>query len=168
MSKNNQTKKHGTTTFEDSHVTVNKILVAIDKSGYKNKATAYAITLAKLLGAELTVIHVISKSSFGATGDLLGYYRGGKLKAYQDALKNEAEKLLKKAVEFGEKEGIQTHSEVIMDSSAEKAIIDYAKKQKMDLIVVGTKGMTGIEKFLMGSVANHVITYAHCPVLAIR
>ena len=168
MSKNSQTKKHGTTTFEDSHVTVNKILVAIDKSGYKNKATAYAITLAKSLGADLTVIHVISKSSFGATGDLLGYYRGGKLKAYQDAMRNEAEKLLKKAVEFGEKEGILMHSEVIMDSSAEKAIIDYAKKQKMDLIVVGTKGMTGIEKFLMGSVANHVITYAHCPVLAIR
>ncbi len=38
----------------------------------------------------------------------------------------------------------------------------------MDLIVIGTKGMTGIEKFLMGSVANDVITYAHCPVLAIR
>lgn len=168
MSKNNQNKKHVTTTSEDYHVTVNKILVAIDKSGYKNKATAYAITLAKSLGAELTVIHIISKSSFGATGDLLGYYRGGKLKAYQEALKNEAEKLLKKAVEFGEKEGIKTHYEVIMDSSAEKAIIDYAKKQKMDLIVVGTKGMTGIEKFLMGSVANHVITYAHCPVLAIR
>lgn len=168
MSKNNHTKKSSTTTFEDSHVTVNKILVAIDKSGYKNKATAYAVTLAKSLGAELTVIHVIAKSSFGATGDLLSFYRGGKLKAYQDALKNEAEKLLKKAVEFGENEGIQMHSEVVMDSSAEKAIIDYAKKQKMDLIVIGTKGMTGIEKFLMGSVANDVITYAHCPVLAIR
>jgi len=80
--------------LEDSHVTINKILVAIDKSGYKNKATTYAITLAKSLGAELTVIHVIAKSSFGATGDLLSYYRGGKLKAYQDAMRNEAEKLL--------------------------------------------------------------------------
>ena len=167
MSKNNQSKKHGTM-IEDIHVSVNKILLAIDKSGYKNKATAYAITLAKALGAEVTVIHIIGRSSFGATGDLLGYYRGGKLKAYQDALKKEAEKLLKGAVELGQKEGVTMHSEVIMDSSAEKAIIDYAKKQKMDLIVIGTKGMTGIERFLMGSVANDVITYAHCPVLAIR
>jgi nucleotide-binding universal stress UspA family protein len=168
MSKNDQTKNHSTATFENSTVNVKKILFAIDKSGYKNKITAYAVTLAKSLGAELTVIHIIAKSSFGATGDLLSYYRGGKLKAYQDAMRNEAEKLLKKTVEFGEKEGIQMHSEVIIDSSAQKAIIDYAKKHKIDLILVGTKGMTGIEKFLMGSVANHVITYAHCPVLAIR
>lgn len=166
MSKNNQ-KKHGSM-FEESEVSINKILLAIDKSGFKNKATAYAITLARSLGAEITVIHIIGKSSFGATGDLLGYYRGGKLKAYQDAMKKEAEKLLKGAVELAESQGVIMHSEVVMDSSAEKAIIDYAKKQKMDLIIIGTKGMTGIEKFLMGSVANDVITYAHCPVLAIR
>ena len=166
MSKSNQSKKH--TMIEDIHVSINKILLAIDKSGYKNKATAYAINLAKALGAEVTVVHIIGRSSFGATGDLLGYYRGGKLKAYQEALKKEAEKLLRGAVELGQKEGVTMHSEVIMDSSAEKAIIDYAKKQKMDLIIIGTKGMTGIERFLMGSVANDVITYAHCPVLAIR
>lgn len=166
MSKNIQ-KRNGIM-FEEQYVSVNKILLAIDKSGFKNKATAYAITLAKALGSEVTVIHIIGKSSFGATGDLLGYYRGGKIKAYQDALRKEAEKLLKGAVELGENQGVTMHSEVIMDSSAENAIIDYAKKQKMDLIIIGTKGMTGIEKFLMGSVAQDVITYAHCPVLAIR
>lgn len=167
MSKNNSSKKHGTMT-DDIPISIRRILLAIDKSGYKNKSTAYAITLAKALGAEITVVHIIGKSSFGATGDLLGYYRGGKLKAYTDALKKEAEKLLKGAVELGQNEGVTMHSEVILDSSAEKAIIDYAKKQKIDFIVIGTKGMTGIEKFLMGSVANDVITYAHCPVLAIR
>ncbi len=147
---------------------ITKILLAIDKSGYKDKATAYTITLAKALGAQVTVIHVIGKSSFGATGDVLGYYRGGKLKEFQDAMKRNAEKLLNGAVKWGEENGISMESEVLVDSSAEKAIIDYAKKHKMDLIVIGTKGMTGIEKFLMGSVANHVVTYAHCPVLAIR
>ncbi|HKU32744.1 MAG TPA: universal stress protein [Candidatus Nitrosotalea sp.] len=153
---------------EKNQSKISKILLAIDKSGYKDKATAYAITLAKALGAEVTVVHVIGKSSFGATGDVLGYYRGGKLKAYQDAMKRNAEKLLNGAVKWGEENGISMQSEVLVDSSAEKAIIDYAKKHKMDLIVIGTKGMTGIEKFLMGSVANHVVTYAHCPVLAIR
>lgn len=153
---------------EKNQSKISKILLAIDKSGYKDKATAYTITLAKALGAQITVIHVIGKSSFGATGDVLGYYRGGKLKAYQDAMKRNAEKLLNGAVKWGEENGISMESEVLVDSSAEKAIIDYAKKHKMDLIVIGTKGMTGIEKFLMGSVANHVVTYAHCPVLAIR
>ena len=38
----------------------------------------------------------------------------------------------------------------------------------IDLITVGTKGMTGLKQFLLGSVANNVITHAHCPVLAVR
>jgi nucleotide-binding universal stress UspA family protein len=147
---------------------IKKILVAIDKSGYKDKTTAYAITLAKSLGAELTVIHVIGKSSLGATADVLGYYRGGKLKAFQEALKKDAEKLLDRVVQAGEDEGVVVHQQVMIGSPIKKIILDYAKNHKMDLIVIGTKGMTGIEKFLMGSVANDVVAYAHCPVLAVR
>jgi nucleotide-binding universal stress UspA family protein len=154
--------------MSQKNVTVKKILLTIDKSGYKDKATAYAITLAKSLGAELTVIHVIGKSSLGATADVLGYYRGGKLKAFQEAMKKDAEKLLDKVVQAGENEGVVVHQQVLVGSPVKKIILDYAKNHKIDLIVIGTKGMTGIEKFLMGSVANDVIVYAHCPVLAVR
>ena len=150
------------------NLVVKKILLAIDKSGYKDKATAYAIMLARSLGAEITVIHVIGKSSMGATADVLGYYRGGKLKAYQEALKKDAERLLDRVVQTGENEGVEIRQQVLVDSSVKKAILDYAKNHKIDLIVIGTKGMTGIEKFLMGSVANDVIAHAHCPVLAVR
>ncbi len=150
------------------NVAVKKILLAIDKSGYKDKATAYAITLAKSLGAEITVIHVIGKASMGATADVLGYYRGGKLKAYQEALKKDAERLLDRVVQAGKNEGVEIRQQVLVYSSVKKAILDYAKNHKIDLIVIGTKGMTGIEKFLMGSVANDVIAHAHCSVLAVR
>ncbi len=154
--------------MSQKNTAIKKILVAIDKSGYKDKTTAYAITMAKSLGAELTVIHVIDKSSLGATADVLGYYRGGKLKAFQEALKKDAEKLLDRVVLAGEDEGVVVHQQVMIGSPIKKIILDYAKNHKMDLIVIGTKGMTGIEKFLMGSVANDVIAYAHCPVLAVR
>lgn len=147
---------------------ISKILLAIDRSGYREKATAYALALARSLGSEVVVVHVIAKSSFGATGDVLGYYRGGKLKAYQEGLKKDAEKLLGSVVRQGEEKGVRISSEVLTGSSAEKAIIDYAGKKKVDLVVIGTKGMTGIERFLMGSVANRVVTYAPCPVLAVR
>jgi nucleotide-binding universal stress UspA family protein len=154
--------------MSQKNAAIKKILVAIDKSGYKDKTTAYAITLAKSLDAELTVIHVIGKSSLGATADVLGYYRGGKLKAFQEALKKDAEKLLDRVVQAGEDEGVVVHQQVLIGSPIKKIILDYAKNHKIDLIVIGTKGMTGIEKFLMGSVANDVVTYAHCPVLAVR
>ncbi|MGI0086880.1 MAG: universal stress protein [Nitrosotalea sp.] len=153
---------------EKNQVKVNKILLAIDKSGYKDKAIGYAITLAKSLGAEVIVIHVIGSSSLGATRDVLGYYRGGKVKEYQDALKKDAEKFLDKVVELGEKEDVVIKSEVIVGSPVKKVIIDYAKKQKVDLIVIGSKGMTGIEKFVLGDVAHAVVSYAYCPVLAVR
>jgi nucleotide-binding universal stress UspA family protein len=59
--------------------------------------------------------------------------------------------------------------EVVEESdSVAKSIIDYAKKNDMDVIVIGTKGMTAVEGFFLGSVANKVIHHAHCPVFAIR
>jgi nucleotide-binding universal stress UspA family protein len=55
--------------------------------------------------------------------------------------------------------------DVIGNKSVPKGIIDYARKSGVDVIVIGTKGLTGVEKFLMGSA---VIDHAHCPVVAIR
>jgi nucleotide-binding universal stress UspA family protein len=67
------------------------------------------------------------------------------------------------------KQGINIKKEVIEESdTVEKAIIDYAKKNNIDVIVIGTKGMTAVEEYFFGSVANAVIHHAHCPVFAIR
>jgi len=48
------------------------------------------------------------------------------------------------------------------------SIIDYATSRDVDLIVIGTRGRTGLRRFLMGSVANGVVQHAHCPVLLVR
>ena len=66
-------------------------------------------------------------------------------------------------------EGVNVKKEVIEESdTVEKAIIDYAKKNNMDVIVIGTTGMSAVEEIFLGSVANNVIHHAHCPVFAIR
>lgn len=147
---------------------VKKILVAIDKSGYKEKIVAYAITLAKSLGASVTAIHVLDKASIGAIGNMLGYYRGGKGEEYEKIIKKEAEDLLNEAKVILEKEGIRTNIEVVIKSSAAEGIIDYAEDNAVDLIVVAIKGATGVSRFLMGGVASSVLRHAHCPVLAVR
>ena len=150
---------------------VKKILMAVDKSGYKDKVISFGITMAKALGADLIAIHVIDKYSLGIAGELLGYYRGGKsgtYRAYEDLLKEQAEKLLAEAEILGKKEGIKVDTEVIHASSVTEEIIDYAKRKNIDLIVIGTKGMTGPAKFLMGGVASNVVAHAQCPVLAVR
>lgn len=47
-------------------------------------------------------------------------------------------------------------------------ILEYAEEKEMDLIVVGTKGRSGLRKLLLGSIASTIMTYSHCPVLVIK
>ena len=53
-------------------------------------------------------------------------------------------------------------------TSVTDAIVNYATKKNIDLIVIGTKGRTGLKRFLLGSVAQGVLQHAHCPVLLVR
>ena len=165
-----QVEKTTTTTIKgNNQETIKKILIAIDKSGYKEKIIRYGFTLAKALGADVTAVHVIDRSSLGVAGDLLGFYRGGKIEVYEESLKKQAEELLGEAEALAKKEGVKIKIEVITNSSsAAEGIIDYAENKNIDLIIIGTKGTTGIEKFLIGSVANKVTSHAHCSVLAVR
>jgi nucleotide-binding universal stress UspA family protein len=145
--------------------TVKKILTPIDSSGYKEKILAFAISLGKAWGAEITAIHVIDPGR-GVPG---GRVKEKELEREEEA-KREAEILLVQSVDpLAHKEGISIKKEVVEESdSVAKSIIGYAKKNNMDVIVIGTKGMTAVEDFFLGSVANNVIRHAHCPVFAIR
>jgi nucleotide-binding universal stress UspA family protein len=84
-------------------------------------------------------------------------------------VQKESAKLLDEAKDLAQGKGVEMKTDLITNaSSAAEGILNYAKEADADLIIIGTKGMTGIEKFLMGSVASKVISYAHCPVLAVR
>ena len=54
------------------------------------------------------------------------------------------------------------------ETSAASTIVDYAESKNVDLLVVGSKGRTGLKKMLVGSTATEVLKYAHCPVLVVR
>ncbi len=56
----------------------------------------------------------------------------------------------------------------LMYASAPDSIVNYAESKKADLIVIGTKGRTGLKQLLLGSVASGVVTHASCPVLITR
>jgi nucleotide-binding universal stress UspA family protein len=143
--------------------------MAIDKSGYKERIITFTISLAKPLGAEIIAIHVIDKSTIAPAPDAYGNYIGGdQIPAVEEELRKQADEILSKAKLLGDKEEVKVDKTIIVAPSCAAAIIDYAKKNNVDLIVVGTKGMTGLKHFLLGSVANNIISHAHCPVLAVR
>jgi len=145
-------------------VAVKKILAAIDRSKYKEKIIDYAISLGKAWGAEVTAIHVIDPGR-GVPG--------GRIKEKEKQREEEAERpagdLLSEAELRAKKEGINLRKEIVEESdTVEKAIVDYAKKNNIDVILIGTSGMSAAEEVFVGSVANNVIHHAHCPVFAIR
>ena len=147
-----------------SNHSIKKILIPVVKSEYNDKIISYAIILAKGSGASITAIHVLDKSAQGDLGDVFPM----KVEEYEKATRKRAEELLREVQQVIEKQGIKISMEVIGSKSVAKGIIDYAKESGADVIVIGTKGLTGIGKFLMGSVASAVIDHAHCPVFAIR
>ena len=63
---------------------------------------------------------------------------------------------------------IQIKTEIISSTNIAGCIVEYAKESYIDLIVIGTRGRSGFKKLLLGSVASHVVTYAHCPVLVVK
>jgi nucleotide-binding universal stress UspA family protein len=149
-----------------------RILVPIDRSGYKDKIINHGIKLAKALGSEIYVIHVIDVSFAARQIDTAAVTQEGNAvykEAYEDAMKKQAESIVGEAKLIGEKEGIRVATEVVSDvHPVAEVIIDYAKKKDIDLILLGTKGLAGLEKFLLGSIASQVISRANCPVLAVR
>jgi nucleotide-binding universal stress UspA family protein len=153
---------------ENSHNLVNhsikKILIPVVKSEYNDKIISYAIVLAKGSGASITVIHVLDKSTIGGIGDVFGR----RVDEYEKEMSKRSEELLTEVQQVIEKQGIKTSIEVIGHKSVAQGIIDYAKQSEADVIVIGTKGLTGLGKFIMGGVASSVINNAHCPVVAIR
>jgi len=148
----------------DRGVAVKKILAPIDRSKYREKIIAYAISLGKAWGAEITAVHVIDPGR-GVPG---GRVKEKELEREEMAIRP-AEELLNEVDLQAKKESISIKKEVIEESdSVGKAIFDYATKNNMDVIVIGTMGMSVVEEIFLGSVANDVIHHAHCPVFAIR
>jgi nucleotide-binding universal stress UspA family protein len=161
-----------------------KILVAIDGSEISMKAAVYAIDIANRKGNEaggiqligLTVIDLTKLShSFFATAS--GYYGAKEFEERRKEAHQWLDKVEKLAVEESNNNNnnnninnIQFKSEIIEDPTSKvgSAIVDYAERENVDLIVIGTRGRTGFNKMLLGSVASDVVTYAHCPVLVVK
>jgi len=147
-----------------------RILVAVDGSDTSMKAADYAITLAKNNDnneAEIFVINVIDippmfKMLPSETRKQL--IRIGRQQATQifDTIEQMAKRHDVKTNKINT-EMVETSSVSVADE-----IIRYAKEKGVDLIVVGTKGRSGMSKALLGSVASKVVTYSPCSVLVVR
>ncbi len=148
---------------------ISKIVVPIDGSKNSMDAAEYAVKMAEKYGSEVAVVHVVNLDQ---NLQLLGIYR----LSYPDPIKKkieearaEAQKWFTEIIRTAEQRRVPIKTDVI-DSpmSVVAALVNYADEKKADLIVIGTRGRSGIGKMLLGSVASGVVTYAPCPVVVVK
>jgi nucleotide-binding universal stress UspA family protein len=150
-------------------IVFSKILVPIDGSKYSFKAAEHAIDISIKYKSDLIFLSVVpSKISYGDSSGIFGAIPPTYFKKY----KNEANKWFNQIMNKIEKDQLQIKkikTDVITTPiSVVSAILEYAEKKDTDLIIVGTRGITGFKRLLLGSVASGIVTYAHCPVLVVR
>lgn len=137
-----------------------RIVVAVDGSETSMKAAAYAIELAGLMNADLVGVTVILLPPHAAEETL---------EKLRKELSVKAVETLEKVALRGKEEGVKVKYKVVeTDQSVVKAIVDTAAQLRANLIVVGTRGTSGISKMMLGSVAAGVVSFANTPVLAVR
>lgn len=140
---------------------IKKILVPTDGSEYTREAIKKALTLAKMLNAEVIGLYVVDLSPvFPISPDETMF-------PMLEFLRNEGDDVLKDLKKQGEEIGIKIKL-VKKEGIPADEIIKTAKEEDVDLIVIGTLGRSALEKLLLGSVAEKVIRHAPCPVLVVR
>lgn len=134
---------------------IRKILVAVDGSVTSSSAAENAIDLAEKFGADLTALYIVPPNI--------------RISEIFDLAKQNGQKIVDevKNAESAKKLNVQT--EVLWDvGSVTKAIVEYAEENNVNLIVLGTRGISGIKQMLLGSTASGVVTYSHCPVIVVK
>ena len=137
------------------------ILVPHDGSSHSKHAFKVALDMAKKYNSKLSMVTVLDTSP--------GHWANSNL--WENAIGG-ARTLVKREFESFEsaakKAKVPFHSEVIESHSTTKTIVSYSKSKKIDLIVMGAHGKTGLDKLILGSVSNSVVHRVRCPVLIVR
>jgi nucleotide-binding universal stress UspA family protein len=141
-----------------------RILLAIDDSKFSEVATETVIAQARPKETEVHVLNVIDVLP-QLIPEMGGYYPG--IEHERDAQRKPAEALVAKTAELLRSKGLAVSTAVELGNPKSK-IIDAASKWHADLIVLGSHGRTGLERFLMGSVAEAVARHAGCSVEIVR
>jgi nucleotide-binding universal stress UspA family protein len=143
------------------------IMIAIDGSEHSIKAAEYALNVAKSYGATLHAVTVtyIPESYHVEQENVLDRPKQIREDTEEEDVKRWFERFNENAREIG----IQLRTELINSHRpVDYVLLEYAEKENIDLIVVGTRGRSGFKKLLLGSIASGVVTYSHCPVLVVK
>ncbi|MBK1614375.1 universal stress protein UspA [Rubrivivax gelatinosus] len=141
-----------------------RILVPTDGSEITAKAVETAVELAKLCGAELFAVGIKEPFPYSAISEM----QPVPPQEFYDAQERIAAGRVKAVVEQATQAGVSAHGHTIEALHPWEAIIDHAKNQGCDLIVMASHGRRGVSALLLGSETQKVLTHGTLPVLVVR
>lgn len=140
-----------------------KIMIATDGSELVKRAVDAAIEIAKITEAKLYAVYVIAPGGLS-----IGYPKDVEWeKITFEYFRTEGEKATAYVENSGKAANVKVES-VLLEGSPANEIVDFAEKNGIDIIVMGTLGRTGIDRFLLGSVAENVVKHSKKAVLVVR
>jgi len=143
-----------------------KIMLGLDESSFSQQAVQSVIEEFRPRGTEVQVVHVIEPISAYFSAEWFPHFVPQVEKIEKDRLK-EASALVEKVCEKLRKAGFR-NSKAILRGDPKAALLDRASEWKPDLIVVGSHGLKGLNRLLMGSVSDAVVRHAACSVQVVR
>ena len=139
-----------------------RVVVPLDGSECADKAFGVAVDLAKLHGSQIAACSIVDPVLVvGSTPP------SPAMDVVLTDMQNEAHRRIDDAVERAREAGVAARGEGITGVAFER-ILDFAKRNAADVIVMGTHGREGLPRFFMGSVAEMVLRKSSCPVLIVR
>jgi nucleotide-binding universal stress UspA family protein len=145
-----------------------RILIATDGSKHSERAAEAGIEMAKLYGSAITALFVVDiGKEYAPLGDLISKVADDLIAGIRSNLQNQGEKATKRVEEMAEKAGIAV-TKKITEGYPTEDIIRISEEDDMQLIVMGGIGATGLDRFLLGSVADKVVRSSKIPVLVVR
>lgn len=146
-------------------INIKKVLFPTDCSEITKMSLDYAVEVARKFEAKLTIFNVTRELEiYGGDSD---YLSPGNYKKMVEEAESDAGKRLKEYWEQAEVSDLEVEL-VQVKGNPFGEIIQFAQEKKMDIIVMGTHGRTGIQHIMMGSVAEKVVRYSPIPVLTVK
>ena len=144
-----------------------KILVAYDGSAHSREALTWAIDLSLVSGASVVAVKVVEPVEMNRAYALYEAGYGATLAERFEAMQKIDVQQMKDAVDAGKRKGVVVKTEMLSGNVA-AAIIDYATKHDVDLIIAGIKGHGALAELLIGSVTRNLVSLSRLPVLVVK
>ena len=145
-------------------VMFSRILVAVDGSPFSEKALKCAVDLSKRYSAKLIIAHVVLRKFYSVTPSEAGVLA---TTVFVKEMETEGQEIISRAEEYAKREGADYQC-TLLEGIPGDELIKLAQSERADLIVLGSRGLSEVRAFLLGSTSDRVNHRAKCPTLIVK